>query len=544
MFKQSNKTLKVLRLADNPHLTGDLAFLSECDSLEELRLDRTSLTGTMTLSAPRLQFASARQTGVSSAIINSMAPQSYLDLSSSSLSAITVLYPQLQTLNISNARLTNIELSRALAGLEHLDLANNSLRELPYDLSGNYGLKMLNVSSNRIQGNFPESISSSLIHLEISNNSFTGAVRTDNWSSAMQTIHLHSNLFSGELPSFSKFSDLQILQLQDNRFIGTLNINTNNLVTLKAQNNAIESIVGDWQPGDPLQVIDISNNLISINLTSFFVLPHLTSVRMHNNRLSGPLAFSSPMPDIAELRLSNNRLNGSLNWPAHSSANIAELHLDNNRFTGQISPAFSQMVGLERLNLSRNSFEGSLPDMSKYFKLAQLDLSSNSIGGSLPEFDYRVPLEAVNLADNRFTGNFPTSWSKFNTTFTYLNLSRNSLSGALWNTLFLDLAHLTVLDLSYNQLSGTLSKTISGHLDLDTLLLQNNSLSRYLPSWTGLISTVNVAYNSFATRIPDLNGTKSLTANGNRLDLCASIPAMIQPLTFWYVFTFNNLTSN
>lgn len=530
MFSSAS-SLQVLRLYNNPKLTGDFTFLAGCPSLVELRLRSSGFKGSLTLNARNLTLVSLSSNKVSSFAISSVGPGAYVDLSKNAIQSGTITTTNLAWLNVSSNQLTSLALSSTVGSLNTLDLSNNYFPSIPSAISDSPVLAFLNMSSNYLTGSIPTVIPSTLVDLDLSNNSLSGYIESGGWG-YMKTINLHMNQLSGDVHSFASFAGLVTLQLQDNALSGTLIAPPRSLVTLRAQNNAFTAMSVSLEASDPLEILDVSNNSLSGDLNTIFPT-NLTMVRLHDNYLTGSITLAPSMPGLLELRLSNNQLSGSITWPS-DAISVRELHLDNNQFSGTLSPALSQCIGLFHLNLSYNQFEGSIPSMIGFYSIVDIDLGFNRLNGSLPDLTNSSVVD-ISLASNSLTGNIPTSW--FITQLRSLDLSQNQLSGALWNSLFQEPMKLRRLNLSRNAFSGTMVPLLDT-ATLRRLDLSNNTLSKALPQWLRNVTYINVIGNGFATAIPPLDKVRTLLASGNRLDLCASIPSSAPELRNWYELLF------
>lgn len=530
MFSSAT-SLQVLRLSNNPKLTGDLKFLASSPRLVELRLRSSNFKGALTLNTPNMETVSLSSNKVTAFTITSVAAGAYIDLSKNAIQSGIITAANLAFLNVSSNQLSTLSLSSTIGSLDTLDLSNNLFASIPSTISDGASLAFLNISSNMLTGSIPTVLPPTLVDLDLSNNSISGSIESESWG-YMKTINLHMNELSGDVRSFASFPGLVTLQLQDNHLTGTLIAPPRSLVTLRAQNNYFTSLSVSLEASDPLQVLDVSNNSLSGDLNT--ILPSaLITARLHDNDFTGSINLAPSMPNLLELRLSNNALSGSIAWPADAKS-VRELHLDNNQFSGSMSTALSQLIGLVNLNLSYNQFEGTIPSFAGYYTVSDIDLGFNRFNGSLPDLSNSTDTSTVvniALGSNSLTGSIPTSW--FTSQLRSIDLSQNQLSGALWNSLFQEPMKLRRLNLSHNGFSGTMVPMLD-ITRLTRLDLSNNTLSKALPTWLRNVTYINVIGNGFATTIPPLDKVKTLLAYGNRLDLCAYIPSSAPVLRNWY----------
>lgn len=513
-FSHFNSTskLETLRLQLNPDLAGQLNFIRACTSLVELRIGPSPMGGSIPLNSSKLANVSVVSTQATILTVFSIAEGADINVYNNRISTAFIATTGIANLNLSRNALKLIELNATLSSLKQLDLSNNLLESVPGDLfKSDIPLVFLNISSNLLSDGVPSALPHHLVHLDLSNNSLSGAIDSESWGS-METINLQMNWLSGTVSSLVKFSNLSTLQLQCNELSGTLAVPPRNLVTLKAQNNHFIEIKAALEASDPLAVLDVSNNSLYGPLP---LLPsNLTVVRMQDNLFEGPLTLSAdtPLPFLQELRLSNNSLSGPITWPVNSTPNLRELHLDNNEFSSITEDGLLNS-GLLQIDLSYNQLTGTLPN--------------------LPAF-----IQHINMASNQFTGNLPTSW--YTPQLKSINLARNRLDGALWNSLFQPPLRLNRINLAFNNFSGTIVQKLNPYQDDPPLYnypslvnFRNNALSRELPPWFANVTSINVANNGFATGIPDLTNVVSFIAYNNRLNLCAGIPSA-PLLENWY----------
>ncbi|XWS12881.1 hypothetical protein CRYUN_Cryun37aG0128100 [Craigia yunnanensis] len=172
----------------------------------------------------------------------------------------------------------------------------------------------------------------------------------------------------------------------------------------------------------------------------------------------------------------------------------------------------SAVVSVDISGLGLSGTMGYL--LSDLMSLRALDMSNNNIHDTIP---YQLPpnLTSLNLAGNNLSGNLPYSISSM-VTFTYLNVSHNSLSLSVGD-MFANLADLGTLDLSFNNFSGDLPISFSSLSNLSMLYMQNNQLTGSLNVLSGLsLTTLNVAKNHFSGWIPrELFSVPTFIYDGN-----------------------------
>jgi len=209
------------------------------------------------------------------------------------------------------------------------------------------GLKILDLSDNRIEGAIPEH----LFQLD-----------------SLVTLDLHGNAFTS-LPEFIPFSQsLGFLALHENGLAGQVPASITNLEVLYHLDLSQNAITGDLPTELPS------------GLTYLFLAV--------NNFNSGPIPESYANLRLRELSLKSTERTGSIpSFLATDLQDLVLLDLDDNALTGRI-PSFrgNQTTDLYSLLLNRNQLTGSVP--SSFETLENLRLffvDGNSITGSLDE---------------------------------------------------------------------------------------------------------------------------------------------------------------
>ncbi|VAI55592.1 unnamed protein product [Triticum turgidum subsp. durum] len=203
---------------------------------------------------------------------------------------------------------------------------NGPLPELPYLVTTDRPLQVLNISSNQFSSEFPSAtwkVMKNLIALNASNNSFTG--------------HIPSSLCIG-LPS------LALLDLCYNQLSGdipnTLG-NCSKLKVLKAGNNHISGIL-------PVEIFHAT----SLEYLSF----------PNNGGLQGELdgAHIVKLNNLLTLDLGGNSFSGTIPESIGQLRRLEELHLGSNNMSGELPSTMSNCTNLKTIDLKINNFSGNL----------------------------------------------------------------------------------------------------------------------------------------------------------------------------------------
>uniref|UniRef100_A0A0D9UVS2 non-specific serine/threonine protein kinase n=1 Tax=Leersia perrieri TaxID=77586 RepID=A0A0D9UVS2_9ORYZ len=244
-----------------------------------------------------------------------------------------------------------------------------------------------------------------------------------------------------------------------------------------------------------LHRLDLSGNNFSgaIPATYLAASSTLRSLDLTSNRLSGPLPAACRSQSLTYLRLAGNLITAQIPADLAQCRSLRLLDLSRNILEGAIPSSLAALAALRVLDVSRNSLTDRIPpQLSACRDLAVLVLSATSPGefnaflGDLPpqllaipalqilwapgaNIDGRLPssrngsssscaLRAVNLAQNYISGSLPP-WLKDCPDLAYLDLSSNSFSGPM--PAGLKMGCITYLNVSRNSLSGHLLPTAS-----------------------------------------------------------------------------------
>ncbi|KAL8167965.1 LOW QUALITY PROTEIN: hypothetical protein V2J09_009464 [Rumex salicifolius] len=412
-----------------------------------------------------------------------------LDLSNNSLngsipSTITSL-PKLWYLNLSYNLLTGSippDIGQ-LQKLMYLDLYNNSNLNgiIPYQISHLQNLRHLNIGGN---------------YLASPRKTKNNYLVTVDWSKFapmpfLNYLSLALNSLCSEFPPFILASkSLLHLDLSANSFHGTIPqaiyTNLSNLVFLGLNSNLFQgSISSSISLLKNLQHLDLDDNILNSSIPPELGLcTNLTFLGISKNLLTGELpTFLANLRKISEIGLSSNALSGEIPLDFFSSwTEVISLQLQNNLFNGTIPPEIGQLAKLEILFLWNNSFFGSIPPkIGNLQELKWLDLSSNHLTGLVPSSIWSLgKLSVLQLQENNLTGMFPPDIG--------------NLKNLQW--LFVD----------SNQFYGELPDNLSSFADLQELHLTNNNFFGTVPQDLGKNSpyliNVSFSFNNFSGQLP------------------------------------------
>nr|XP_017251198.1 PREDICTED: probable LRR receptor-like serine/threonine-protein kinase At1g53440 [Daucus carota subsp. sativus] len=276
----------------------------------------------------------------------------------------------------------------------------------------------------------------------------------------------------------------------------------------------------------------------------FAQLTHLGDINLSHNYISGtiPKAFGQLsvyfLYDFVRIlalhsgfcrSLLGNRLHGLIPAELANVTTLEELLLEDNLLEGPLPQNFGNLIGLRRFILSANKFNGTIPETFGNLKnLTDFRIDGNEFSGKIPDFIGNwTNITRLDLQGTGLEGPIPSSISSLKN-ITELRIS--DLSGA--NSTFPDLkdmqlhvlilknclikgaipeylggfSELKILDLSFNSLSGQIPDSMASlNLYLKFMFLSHNSLTGEIPSWiTGSEGNFDLSYNNF-TRAADYN---------------------------------------
>nr|KYP67928.1 putative LRR receptor-like serine/threonine-protein kinase At4g08850 family [Cajanus cajan] len=400
-----------------------------------------------------------------------------------------------------------------------------SWRGITCDTQGT--VTIINLARAKLAGtlrNFNLSLFPNLLHLDLSDNSFTGPIPQNiGLLSMLQFLDFSGNNLNGTLPlSIANLTQVYELDVSRNHITGILDprlfpdgsdepksglIGIGNLLF---QDTSLSGTI-------PNEIGNIRNlTLLALDGSHFYgPIPsslgnctHLSTLRMSQNNLTGPIPPSiGKLTNLTEVFLHQNHLNGTVPQEFGNLSSLVVLHLAENNFVGRISENWGSCKNLQSLNMAGNAISGNIPgELFQLDQLQELDLSSNQISGEIPpQIGNSSKLYKLNLSDNKFSGLLPAKIGRLSN-LQSLDLSRNMLLGPIPNEIG-DISNLQNLNLSNNYFSGTIPYQVGNLAALQQFLdLSYNSLSGDIPSNLGKLSnliSLNISHNNLSGSIPD-----------------------------------------
>ncbi|KAL7584653.1 hypothetical protein Lser_V15G42795 [Lactuca serriola] len=549
--------------------------------------------------------------------------------------ALSSSLPDLEVLSLSYCQLSG-PLHDSLGNLHSLSvirLAGNDFSAAVPDFFGNFrNLTALHLGNCNLHGTFPMKVLGlqNLQSLDLSfNKNLQGSLTDFPVNGSLQSLVLQETNFSGAIPeSIGNLKSLSRIELDRSSFSGRIPKSMENLTQLTylaLSSNKFTGQIPSFQSCKHLTYIDLARNSLSgiIPSAQFQDLQNLVSVDLRFNAFNGSLPLSLfNLQQLQKIQLSNNNFDGVLANFSNPSASLLDiLDFSSNRLVGQIPRSFFELGRLNILLLSSNNLNGTIhtKDFQGLSNLTTLDLSFNNLsiktGGIIwshlpnlyslklascnlhkfPNLQKQTRLLTLDLSDNKIGGEIPSwIWEVGNGGLSYLNLSRNQLTGlqepyvmpdlgvldlhsnhlhgaipippqtatfidysnnlfnsSLPETIGVNLTFAYIFSVSNNSLSGEIPESICDATYLKVLDLSNNNLTGRIPqclieSGGGSIGVLNLGSNSLSGRIegvfPTICGLNTLDLHGNHLE--GEIPRSLANCTMLEVLNLGNNRMN
>ncbi|XP_004492958.1 receptor-like kinase TMK4 [Cicer arietinum] len=377
----------------------------------------------------------------------------------------------------------------------------------------------ISLPSSSLSGVLPPDLSSlaNLTHLDLHNNSLTGAVPDMFGVYAIQTVYLGHNNFNlipeGWFGGLRYNADLQTLNLSNN-----LNLLRWLLPT-------------DLSGFSSLHTLDLeATNIIGFLPSDMFdMFPNLNTVFLSYNNITGTLP-----PNLGKSKVRYLRLNDQGTW---------------NGFTGTIE-VISSMKFLSQAWLHNNLFSGQIPNMSNCTYLFDLQLHSNSLCGLVPPSLFALStLKNISLDNNLLQGPIPVFHKGVKATWENNSFCRSDVGPCdPLTTIFLDIladfgfpvillnssngdciggilttcqrGKVVGIDMEDRQYGGTISPAFSKLKSLVNITIGGNNLTGSIPhSLTTLpqLQLLDVSNNNLSGQIPKFSSKVRLITRGNPL---------------------------
>jgi Leucine-rich repeat (LRR) protein len=421
-------------------------------------------------------------------------------------------------------------------------------------------LKLLDLGSNQLSGDFVATIISSMPSLHILRlpfNDIKGANPLPTLATGcplLEEIALGSNLLDGDI-------------------MPDLCLSLPMLRKLILPNNYLSGSIPPWLGRCAnLQVIDLSFNLLVGPIPAEVLqLPKLVDLVLWANNLSGeiPDMLCSNGTALETLVMSYNNFTGSIPPSLTRCVNLNWLSLASNQLTGIVPLGFRNLQKLGILQLYKNSLSGLIPEeLGRCNNLIWLDLNSNYFTGTIPPqlaaqaglvaggtisgkrfaflrneggnicpgagllFEF-LDIRPERLAESQAAQFCPSAriyvgttayWFRGNGSMIFLDLSYNGLTGTIPASLG-SMVYLQVLNLGHNDLTGAIPDAFSGLKNIGVLDLSHNHLSGTIPPGLGamnFLADFDASNNNLTGEIPKSGQLMTFAASrySNNSGLC------------------------
>ncbi|KAM4110958.1 hypothetical protein ACJW30_05G031200 [Castanea mollissima] len=358
--------------------------------------------------------------------------------------------------------------------------------------------------------------------------------------SNLEILDLSGNDFIGSItPYIGALSSLKAISLSDNRLNGTLNTPEfcalKKLEEIDLARNGFEGMLPPCLKNlTSLSYLDISYNQFNGNLSSSPIasLTSLEYIGLSYNLFEGLFSFNifanHSQLKVIQFLSDNNKLDietENHSWDPLFQLKVLVLSNCNlNRLTGNFPKFLLDQHELEVVDISHSKLNGSFPIwlLENNTGLQRLNLRSNSFTGEfhLPS-DHYMNLRWLDLSDNHFDGKLQEDIGKRIPKIEYLNLSQNQFEGNLPSSIG-DMRNLWILDLSFNNFYGeVLMELVANSTSCAILRLSNNNFCGEIFSkhFNLSLSTLELQNNNFTGTLPvvPLDGLLVLNISNNHM---------------------------
>ncbi|KAK1421376.1 hypothetical protein QVD17_23661 [Tagetes erecta] len=388
--------------------------------------------------------------------------------------------------------------------------------QFPLWLLSQKDLVYLEIRNTKISSTMPESfwrLFPNLMCLDMSQNQIQG--RLFHIPATLLVVDLSANMFNGKLPKLVNGSELRILDLSYNSFIGSLDsllcpYGETWLEALSLGNNHLSGVIPEcWVNWPTLAFLNLESNTLCGGIpTTLGSLSLLHSLNMCNNKLSGRLPASlKNLTNLKMLQFATNQLVGTIPaWIGTELTSLRILDLRSNNFDGGITHELCYSTSIQILDFAHNNLSGNIPRCFNNFSVM-----SKKETTELFDFSEFGDTDVKSSASLMMKGQEHTYSTTLGLAMVF-DLSSNSFSGSIPDEL-MALKALQSLNLSNNQLTGMIPKNIGDLKLLESFDASLNHLFGELPaSLSGLsfLSSFNVSYNNFTGKIPSSTQLQSL----------------------------------
>nr|XP_028945693.1 putative receptor like protein 25 [Malus domestica] len=217
-----------------------------------------------------------------------------------------------------------------------------------------------------------------------------------NITSNLSAFDLHSNQLKGPIPMFPRLATY--LDYSRNNFSSSIPADIGDFlmytVFFSLESNHFHGIIpASVCRATYLQVLDLSNNLLSGMIPQCFTTRNSCYLDISCNKFSGSIPEELVvLKSLFSLNFSNNAFTGAIPSCVGNLRHLESLDLSNNRLSGTIPSELSKLNFLSFLNLSNNRLVGKIPTGTQI-----QSFSADSFAGN--EGLYGPPLSLGNIDD-------------------------------------------------------------------------------------------------------------------------------------------------
>lgn len=266
-------------------------------------------------------------------------------------------------------------------------------------------LNKLSIKGDVYQGELPvEYFSTGIRVLDISHSK----IRSSSWYIAfnfsLEELYLNDNEIESFPYIFSELLKLKILNLDNNKISGTLNVNTPTGV-----NNL--TFIG-------LERLSLQNNEMEGEL----IYPGtLTYLNIKNNKFSS-LKNNDKENVLEELNLSNNLFSNTIFDQLKSQSHIKKLELRDNKNISFINEHIGKLTDLEYLDMSNNNLENIHNNLFMLTNLKHFDISDNpKLNTKIINFDGKSQIKTCNFTNTNISCYEPDTCENIKNIYTTCN---------------------------------------------------------------------------------------------------------------------------
>ena len=381
----------------NNKLTGEVpsCLFTECGSRDFLRLSNNNLGGPILGGANNKSICGGTifldSNNFEGPLPNNLLGEvSIMDFHDNKLSGeLDVSFwniPSLEFLSVASNSLTGqiYPMICKLTGLSYLDISNNDFEGSIPNCSSKLMLDFLNMSSNTLSG-FPSYFfdSSNIEVLDIRYNRFMGSLDWTQHLYQIKLLLLGGNMFEGHISAeLCHLQYLNIIDLSHNRLSGSLPPCIGAIpFGYHTDDDDFWSMFFMYMPDVHYHMEVMDYNDPSSLYDANIVLQGFT-FSTKGNIYTYSRGFYHLMSGIDLLA---NMLSGEIPWEIGNLSHVKSLNLSHNFFIGQIPATFANMSALESLDLSHNELSGPIPwQLTQMSSLVVFSVAYNNLSGCIP----------------------------------------------------------------------------------------------------------------------------------------------------------------